>query len=173
MAKEIEETLFENPPHLVLHWDSKLLPSVAHGCVKSLEDIVAVPVALKGTGLIQGACTRIEREFGRILLWLACRHHTHELILKGVFEECCGIPSSGLDIQSFRKFQSVWASLDKKSYTTMLDEESPVQGFLEEERVKMVNYIQNVLKDGNHPREDYKELLQLSLEEESRPRRLV
>ncbi|GBN31066.1 hypothetical protein AVEN_171062-1 [Araneus ventricosus] len=45
----------------------------------------------------------------------------------------------------------------------MLDEESPVQGFLEEQRVKMVNYIQNVLKDGSHPREDYKELLQLSL----------
>ncbi|GBM05014.1 hypothetical protein AVEN_60213-1 [Araneus ventricosus] len=38
----------------------------------------------------QRKCTRIEREFGRTLLWWACRHHTHELILKGVFEECCG-----------------------------------------------------------------------------------
>lgn len=209
MAKKIEGSLFQNPPHLVLHWDSKLLPSVARGSVKILEDRVAVlvtgkdfehllgvPVALKGTGeqmaevvirevdrlglrdniigmsfdttasntgLIQGACTRIESEFGRTLLWLACRHHTHELILKGVFEGCCDKPSSGPDIQIFRKFQSLWASLDKKSYTTMLDEESPVQGFLEEQRVKMVNYIQNVLKDGSHPREDYKELLQLSL----------
>ncbi|GBM46513.1 hypothetical protein AVEN_109510-1 [Araneus ventricosus] len=200
MAKKIEETLFENPPHLVLHWDSKLLPSVAHESVKTLEDIVSVLVtskdfehllgaskSLKGTGekmadvvirevdrfglrdniiglffdttasntgLIQEACTRIEREFGRTLLWLDCRHRTHELILKGVFEECCGIPSSGPDIQIFRKFQSLWVSLDK-SYTTMLDEESPFQGFLEEQRVKMVNYIQNVLKDGSHPREDY------------------
>ncbi|GBN42947.1 Vitellogenin receptor [Araneus ventricosus] len=120
MPKKIEETIFANPPHLVLHWNSKMLPSVAHGSVKSLEDRVAVlvtvkdfehffgvPVALKctgeqmaevviqevvrfglrdniiglsasNTGLIQGACTRIEREFGRTLLWLACRHHTHE-----------------------------------------------------------------------------------------------
>ncbi|CAH0561738.1 unnamed protein product [Brassicogethes aeneus] len=209
MAKKIEESLFENPPYLVLHWDSKLLPSVAHRSVKTLEDRVAVlvsgkdfehllgvPVAMKGTGeqmaevvirevdrfglrdniigisfdttasntgLIQGACTRIEREFGRTLLWLACRHHTHELIIKGVFEECCSVPSSGPEIQIFQKFKTLWASLDKKSYTTMLDEESPVQGFLEEQRVKMVNYIQNVLKDGSHPREDYKELLQLSL----------
>lgn len=124
---------------------------------------ISFDTTASNTGLIQGACTRIEREFGRTLLWLACRHHTHELILKGVFEECCGIPSSGPDIQIFLKFQSLWASLDKKSYTTMLDEESPVQGFLEEQRVKMVNYIQNVLKDGSHPREDYKELLQLSL----------
>ena len=38
MAKKIEESHFENPPHLGLHWDSKLLPSVAHGSVKTLAD---------------------------------------------------------------------------------------------------------------------------------------
>ncbi|CAH1098577.1 unnamed protein product [Psylliodes chrysocephalus] len=125
MARKIEETLFENPPPLVLHWDSKLLPSVAHGkdrvavlvTGKDFEHLLGVPVAQKGTGeqmaelvireihrfglsdniigmsfdttssntgLIQGACTRIERELGRTLLWLACLHHTHKLILKGV-----------------------------------------------------------------------------------------
>ncbi|GBM33290.1 hypothetical protein AVEN_117354-1 [Araneus ventricosus] len=47
MAKKIEETLFENPSHLVLHWDSKLLPSVANGSVKILEDIIAVLVTGK------------------------------------------------------------------------------------------------------------------------------
>lgn len=91
-------------------------------------------------GLIQGVCTRIEREFGRTLLWLACRHHTHELILKGGFEKCCSLPSSGPDIQIFRKFQSLWATLDKKLYTTMLDKDTPVQGFLEEQRVTMYPY---------------------------------
>lgn len=40
MAKEIENNLFENPPPLELHWDSKLLPSVSSG--KSVEDRVAV-----------------------------------------------------------------------------------------------------------------------------------
>lgn len=54
-------------------------------------------------------------------------------------------------------------SLGKKSHTTMLDKESSAQGFLEEQRLKTVNYIQNVLKDRSHPREDYKESLQLSL----------
>ncbi|CAH1114474.1 unnamed protein product [Psylliodes chrysocephalus] len=44
----------------------------------------------------------------------------------------------------------------------MLNEERPVQDFIEEQRVKMINYIQNFLKDGSHPRKDYKELLQLS-----------
>ncbi|GBN32836.1 hypothetical protein AVEN_94656-1 [Araneus ventricosus] len=121
MAKNIEESLFENPPHWVLHWDSKLLLSIAHWSVKTLEYRVAVlvtgkdfeyllrlPVAVKGTGeqtaevvirevdlfglrdniigisfdttasntgLIQGACIRIERKFGRSLLWLAWSSH--------------------------------------------------------------------------------------------------
>lgn len=209
MAKKIEESLFQNPPHLVLHWDSKLLRSVAQGRVKALEDRVAVlvtgknfehllgvPVAQEGTGeqmaevviqevdrfelhdhiigisfdttasntgMIQGACTRIEREFGKTLLWLACHHHTHELLLKGVFEVCYRVPSSGPDIKIFKTFQSLWSSLDKKVYTTMLNEERPTQGFLEDQRVKMVDFIKSVLTVGKHPREDYKELLQLSL----------
>ncbi|GBO14299.1 hypothetical protein AVEN_196506-1, partial [Araneus ventricosus] len=78
---------------------------------KDFEHLLGAPVTLKGTdeqtaevvirevgrfglrdniiGLsfdttASNVCTRIEREFGRTLLWLACRHHTHELILKGV-----------------------------------------------------------------------------------------
>ncbi|CAH1114421.1 unnamed protein product [Psylliodes chrysocephalus] len=57
----------------------------------------------------------------------------------------------------------MWTSLDKKSYTTLLDEECPVQGFIEELRVKMINFLHNALKDGSHPRENYKEILQLAL----------
>lgn len=207
MAKDIEKSLFENPPPLVLHWDSKLLPSVTS--INNLEDRVAVfvtgknfehllgvPVAAKGTGeemakvvlkevdkfdvrrhiigicfdttasntgLSQGACVRIENDFKRILLWLACRHHTHELILKGVFDECYPVPSSAPDIKIFRKFQNMWDSLDKTVYTTMLDEEDSMQGFLKDQRMTMIHYLQNTLENGTYPREDYKELLQLSL----------
>lgn len=209
MCKNIEDSVFKNPPRLVVHWDSKLLPTAAAGKVKTLEDRVAVivtgkdcehilgvPVAKKGTGremalvvmqelnrfslrdhiiglsfdttasntgLNQGACMIIEKEVGRNLLWLACRHHTHELILKGVFEKCTGIQSSGPDILIFRKFKNQWNSFDKKSYTTVLDDRKAVQNFIEDQRVKMIDYLQEVIRDGSHPREDYKELLCLSL----------
>jgi hypothetical protein len=83
--------------------------------------------------------------------------------LKGVFDKCFPAASSGPDIQIFKRFQKQWNSVDKKSYTTMLDEEQPVEGFLENQRVKMITYLQQVLKDANHPREDYAELLRLSL----------
>ena len=94
--------------------------------------------------------TEIEKEVGRTVLWLPCRHFTHELILKTVFDECYHVPSSGPDITIFRKFQRHWESLDKNSYTTMLEEE-PMEGFLEDQRVKMVEYLQKILVDANHP----------------------
>jgi hypothetical protein len=114
------------------------------------------------TGLLQGACTRIENDFQRTLLWLACRHHTHELILKGVFDECCPVLSSGPDINIFRKFQAQWDSINKMAYTTMLEEES-LHELLKNRREEMIIYLLNVLENGTHPREDYKELLQLPL----------
>ncbi|KAG0730157.1 hypothetical protein GWK47_003324 [Chionoecetes opilio] len=51
------------------------------------------------TGMVQGACIRIEQELGRSLLWLACRHHVHEVILKDVFEASLG-SSSGPELES-------------------------------------------------------------------------
>ena len=117
-------------------------------------------ITASNTGLTQGGA-RIEREL-RQTLWLACRHHIHELILRRVFEKCCSLPLSGPDIQILREFQSLWATLDKKSYTIMLDKETPIKG-LKGQCVTIINYFQNALKGGSHPREDYKELLQLSL----------
>ncbi|KAG0724873.1 hypothetical protein GWK47_039711 [Chionoecetes opilio] len=56
------------------------------------------------TGMVQGACIRIEQELGRSLLWLACRHHVHEVILKDVFEASLG-SSSGPDIGIFTRLR--------------------------------------------------------------------
>lgn len=38
------------------------------------------------TGCWNGAATLLEQLIGRSLLWLPCRHHIYELILKAVFE---------------------------------------------------------------------------------------
>ena len=46
------------------------------------------------SGFVRGACIRTEKDLDRPLLWLACKHHIHEIILKHVFESCCG-PSTG------------------------------------------------------------------------------
>lgn len=113
------------------------------------------------SGMLTGACVHLENLLGRSLLWLACRHHVLEVVLKYVFEKCCG-RSAGPDIPSFKRFQERWEFLDHKSYRTLSDEE-PLDNALELLRVQMIAFLQKVLLDGNNPREDYKELLQLCL----------
>lgn len=62
MVKDIEELVFKNILHLVLHWDCSSLPKIATGNVKTPEDqfpavtakdfevLIEEPVAQKGTG---------------------------------------------------------------------------------------------------------------------------
>lgn len=38
------------------------------------------------TGRLNGACVLLEQKLGRDLLYLPCRHHIYEIILRGVFE---------------------------------------------------------------------------------------
>ena len=189
---------------LVLHWDGKLLPSLADG--RSLEERVAVlvsgedteellgvPVSSDGTGqavaetvlklvresslegniigmsfdttaantgMVQGACIRIERALEKPLVWLACRHHILEVVLKDVFEACMG-PSSGPDISLFKRLQNRWPSVDQSrpqplTLTVLSSDE-------EAHRLEMLRHLKHLLDCGNHPREDYKEIILLSV----------
>ncbi|KAG0710504.1 hypothetical protein GWK47_022672 [Chionoecetes opilio] len=113
------------------------------------------------SGMLAGACVHLENLLGRSLLWLACRHHVLEVVLKHIFEKCCS-SSTGPEIPTFKRFQSRWESLDRGSYRTLNDEE-PLENALELPRVQMVTFLQTVLHDGSNPREDYDELLRLCL----------
>ena len=54
------------------------------------------------TGIHKGCCTILEELLGRQLLWLACRHHMFELVLKATFKELFG-DTSGPE-ETFFKF---------------------------------------------------------------------
>lgn len=69
------------------------------------------------TGRLKGACTILEHMLGRELLYLACRHHILEVMLRGVFE-CKFGPTTGPQPDIFKRFQNAWAKLDKKQYDT-------------------------------------------------------
>lgn len=69
------------------------------------------------TGLKSGACVEIERELERNLLWLACRHHIFELLLKEAFIESIKTSTTGPDVQLFKRFRDNWHKID----TSILD----------------------------------------------------
>jgi len=49
------------------------------------------------SGVHTGACKLIEKSLQKELLYLACRHHIHEIIVSDVFK-CCFGPTSGPDV---------------------------------------------------------------------------
>lgn len=114
------------------------------------------------TGMFQGACIRIEKDLDRDLLWLACRHHVSEVILRDVFMECVG-PSSGPDIPLFKRFRETWKLYDTTKRSSILSDVAALNDpVIAELRDKAIRFLQGAL-EGDHPRADYEELICLSL----------
>ncbi|KAG0722968.1 hypothetical protein GWK47_043521 [Chionoecetes opilio] len=118
------------------------------------------------TGMVQGACIRIEQELGRSLLWLACRHHVHEVILKDVFEASLG-SSSGPDIGIFQRLRDRWSFVDSSQRETVETSEDLVEFFATNDTASKLKddastFLKEALMSKNHRREDYEELLRLS-----------
>jgi len=54
------------------------------------EDIKAFSfdTTASNTGRVNGVCVLLEATLGRNILYLACRHHIHEIMLEEVFSIC-------------------------------------------------------------------------------------
>lgn len=139
----------------------------ANAVMATLEDwgiekqVVALSfdTTASNTGLAAGACTIIEQSLGHDVLHLACRHHIYELICEKAFSTCFG-PSSGPEIQLFKRFKGKWDELDKNIPKAM-DSNSMSINLLERRDDLLVEF--QGLLDRQHPRDDYRELLELSV----------
>jgi len=112
------------------------------------------------TGVHAGACVLLEEKLGRDLISLACRHHIMELMVAKVFDTVMG-PSSGPNIKLFQRFREYWGSIDQSSYESGLDVEF-IASTLNPVRDDIIHFIRQQLTEF-HPRDDYRELLHLSL----------
>lgn len=110
------------------------------------------------TGAIKGAATLLEHKLERKLLFLPCRHHIYELILRGVFEYY--FPSTSKDVQLFRRFQDKWKDINKSNFKTLLENDM-LKSVLEDVKESITDYCKTELKKGI-ARDDYRELLELT-----------
>ncbi|XP_048504680.1 uncharacterized protein LOC125499694 [Athalia rosae] len=109
-------------------------------------------------GSNKGAAVSLERLLEKKLLYLPCRHHIFELILRDVFE--LKIPTtSGPDVPLFKRFRENWVEIDTSQYSTGV-EDSYVQDKIQNHIDNINDFIQKQL-DSKQPREDYRELLEL------------
>jgi hypothetical protein len=86
------------------------------------NDIVGMcfDTTASNTGPHSGACVLLENLVGRQLMYFACRHHVHEIIIGNVFTVLFG-PSRGPNIALFERFTKHWQFIDKQNYKPLED----------------------------------------------------
>ena len=111
-----------------------------------------------------GAAVLLEVFLERDLLYLPCRHHIFEIILAACFD--VKLPGTeGPNVPLFKRFQKAWSTLDTTNFKNGLT------GNESDERIapallNAIDSISDFARDYLNqqlPRDDYKELLELSL----------
>ena len=112
------------------------------------------------TGRKNGACVSLEHKMDKDMLWLACRHHILEIVLESVVST--SLPaSSGPNIQIFKRFKVNWDKLNKESFQTAENDQT-IATKIAKIKDDTITFANNQLKE-HQPRDDYKELLELSI----------
>ena len=129
------------------------------GCA---EKIVAMgfDTTASNTGVHRGACTFLQLQLQRQLLWLACRHHIAELILRSAFDSLFG-DITGPEVVLFKVLRKTWDSLDLQNIQLPNRIPAVYRGRVD----PLLAFIDNRLDPANRdllPRCDYKEYLELA-----------
>ncbi|CAD6228486.1 GSCOCG00012049001-RA-CDS, partial [Cotesia congregata] len=112
------------------------------------------------TGQFNGAAVLIEQALERDLLLLPCRHHILEVVLKAVFD-CQIFNSSGLNVPLFVRFRKEWDALDLTKFESGINDPI-IYNILENDILDILEFAETQLTL-NHDRDDYLELLKLTL----------
>jgi len=64
-------------------------------------------------GQLKGACLLLEQKLRRDILYLPCRHHIHEVVLKNAFKIKIDISFAPEPI--FKRFQNAWSNINVKN----------------------------------------------------------
>lgn len=114
------------------------------------------------SGKYTGACVVLERLLKKKVMYLACRHHVMELILKEAVVCIFGKTTAPTNPE-FGKFQEKWESVNVESFQT-LQAQTP---WMEHRKTKVIEILNGMLQkdDGKNTflREDYREVAEITL----------
>jgi len=112
------------------------------------------------TGRLNGACVLLEQLLECEIVYLPCRHHIYEIVLKSVFDlKLSG--TSGPDVDIFKRFQLAWVTMDTKMFNSGI-ENCIVMSSVNDVCDDIIKFSIDRLEE-NHPRDDYRELLELTV----------
>lgn len=122
---------------------------------------MAFDTTASNTGRINGACTLIEQKLGKNLLYFACRHHMLELVAGAAYTTLMA-PTKGPEELLFKRFQARWESINQNMFETGADHEE-VALVIQDTKAEMTSWAEKALEELHDLRDDYRELLELSL----------
>ena len=112
------------------------------------------------TGKKKGACVLFEQMLEKDILYLACRHHIHEIMLQAVFFATMG-PSTSPDIPLFMRFKNSWIQISADDYQPGI-KDVEVANALQRVKTDVLQFCLQQIEEAQ-PRNDYNELLELSI----------
>lgn len=124
--------------------------------LKHLVRALCFDTTATNTGQVNGACALLESKLDRTLLNFACRHHILELVLASVFTTCMG-PTSGPDVQIFKRFQKHWEYIDRANFKSAMTNDGDLIADIKDDTIEFA--IEQL--ESFQPRDDYRELLEL------------
>lgn len=145
-GREQADTIYSN----LLLWD--LVDKICAVCCDTTN---------ANLGRFNGACVLLEQNLERDLLYLPCRHHIFEIVLRGAFDSKMP-PSSSADVPLFKRFKEAWPDLDKSNFKSVMDDPK-LFVFISNECGDLIEFIEKTLQRERQPRDDYREFLILSL----------
>ena len=95
-------------------------------------------------------------------MWLACRHHIHELHLKRIIQGVTG-QTKDPGVALFRRLKSEWGNLDIDYGKLSRMKYDILPTWLQHEAKSVLEWAEQELDRNTWPREDYRELLRLSI----------
>ena len=125
--------------------------------LKLLVSRLVFDTTASNTGLKTGACMLIEKALGKQIISIACRHHVFEIMLSDVFAVSLGC-TSGPVVGLFKRFKNAWHSIKANEFRPASAD--LFAGMPDTLREEVTLFYANVIQ-GQFPRQDYKELLQL------------
>ena len=128
------------------------------------KDIVAFvfDTTASNTGRVRGATVRLQKELGRHIFFLGCRHHISELIVKAVWY-CMFEQDLSPDNKFFSNIREVWDDLDTSPEAKFFVLDKNTFG-----REEALQFFQQILLKKNRRndmmiRDDYRELAECSV----------
>ena len=133
-------------------------------CEWGLDEMVQAccfDTTASNTGRFNGSCVILEQLLERNLLYLPCRHHILEIIIRAVFES--KIPNtSGPNVPLFKRFQDAWPKMNKTNFCSGVTEKQISDLF--PEKLTIIQQLKCLLNNPKFlPRDDYKEFLELCI----------